>query len=150
MKQMVVAAVNDVDELIERYFRAQGEFLRGNPEPVKDLFSRREDVTLANPYGPPVRGWEKVSKSIEHAASLRSDGTFVEWQIIAKYVTADLAYVLQIERAEAKIGAREDITPLAVRSTMNFRPEEDGEWKIVHRHADPITTPQPAESVIQE
>jgi ketosteroid isomerase-like protein len=150
MKQMVVAAVNDVDELIERYFRAQGEFLRGNPEPVKDLFSRREDVTLANPYGPPVRGWEKVSKSIEHAASLRSDGTFVEWQIIAKYVTAELAYVLQIERAEAKIGAREDITPLAVRSTMNFRPEEDGEWKIVHRHADPITTPQPAESVIQE
>jgi ketosteroid isomerase-like protein len=57
---------------------------------------------------------------------------------------------VQIERAEAKIGAREEITPLAVRSTMNFRPEEDGEWKIVHRHADPITTPQPAESVIQE
>jgi ketosteroid isomerase-like protein len=150
MKQMVVAAVNDVDELIERYFRAQGEFLRGNPEPVKDLFSHREDVTLANPYGPPVRGWEKVSKSMEHAASLRSDGTFVEWQIVAKYVSAELAYVLQIERAEAKIGAREDITPLAVRSTMIFRPEEDGEWKIVHRHADPITTPQPAESVIQE
>jgi ketosteroid isomerase-like protein len=57
---------------------------------------------------------------------------------------------VQIERAEAKIGAREDITPLAVRATMIFRPEEDGEWKIVHRHADPITTPQPAESVIQE
>jgi ketosteroid isomerase-like protein len=150
MKQMVVAAVNDVDELIERYFRAQGEFLRGNPEPVKDLFSHREDVTLANPYGPPVRGWEKVSKSMEHAASLRSDGTFVEWQIVAKYVSAELAYVVQIERAEAKIGAREQITPLAVRSTMIFRPEEDGEWKIVHRHADPITTPQPAESVIQE
>ena len=150
MKQMVVVAVDDVDELIERYFRAQGEFLRGNPEPVKDLFSHTEDVTLANPYGPPVRGWEKVSKSIEHAASLRSDGTFVEWQIVAKYVSAELAYVLQIERAEAKIGAREDISPLAVRSTMIFRPEEDGEWKIVHRHADPITTPQPAESVIQE
>ena len=150
MKQTVVAAVDDVDELIERYFRAQREFLRGNPETVKELFSRREDVTLANPYGPPVRGWEEVSKTIEHAASLRRDGTFVEWQIVAKYVTAELAYVVQIERAEAKIGAREEITPLAVRATMNFRPEEDGEWKIVHRHADPIITPQPAESVIQE
>ena len=43
MKRMVVAAVeDDVDELIERYFRAQGEFLRGNPEPVKDLFSRTQ------------------------------------------------------------------------------------------------------------
>jgi ketosteroid isomerase-like protein len=149
MKRMVVAAVDDVDQLIEQYYRAQREFLRGNPEPVKNLFSHTEDVTLANPYGPPVRGWEKVSKTIEHAASLRRDGTFVEWQIVAKYVTAELAYVVQIERAEAKIGAREEITPLAVRSTMIFRPEE-GEWKIVHRHADPITTPQPAESVIQE
>jgi len=123
--------------------------LRGNPEPVKELFSCREDVTLANPYGPPVRGFDEVSKTIEHAASLRSEGAFVEWQIVAKYVTAELAYVVQIERAEAKIGAREEITPLAVRSTMIFRPE-DGAWKIVHRHADPIITPQPAESVIQE
>jgi hypothetical protein len=36
-----------------------------------------------------------------------------------------------------------------VRVTTIFRPEEDT-WKAVHRHADPITTPQPAESVIQE
>ena len=150
MKRMVVAAADDVEELIEQYFRAQREFLKGNPEPVKDLLSHREDVTLANPYGPPVRGWEKVAKAVEHAASLRSNGTFLSWQIVAKYVSAELAYVVQIERAEAKVGAREEITPIAVRATMNFRPEEDGEWKIVHRHADPITTPQPVESVIQE
>ena len=150
MNRMVVAAVDDVDELIEQYHRAQGEFLRGNPETVKDLFSHGEDVTLANPYGPPVRGWKQVAKAVDHASSLRSDGTFVEWQIVAKYVSAELAYVVQIERAEAKIGAREEITPLAVRSTMIFRPEEDGVWNIVHRHSDPITTPQLAESVIQE
>jgi ketosteroid isomerase-like protein len=147
---MVEAAVDDAHELIERYYRAQGKFLRGNPEPVKDLFSQRDDVTLANPYGPPVRGFDEVAKSIEHAASLRSDGEFLEWQILAKYVSAELAYVVQIERAEAKVGARGDITPLAVRATMIFRPEEDGEWKVVHRHADPITTPQPAESVLEE
>ena len=64
-------------------------------------------------------------------------------------MTPELAYVVQIERAKAKLGAREDITPFALRVTMIFRPEEDGTWKIVHRHADPITTAQPAESVIQ-
>ena len=144
-----MAVVDDVDELIEQYFRAQGEFLRGNPEPVKDLFSHREDVTLANPYGPPVRGWEQVAKTIEHAASLLSDGEFVGSEIVAKYVTPELAYVVQMERLKAKIGGREDITPYALRATMIFRPE-DGTWKMVHRHADPITTAQPAESVIQE
>src|ERR671913_1388768 len=119
-----MATVDDVDKLIEQYYRAQREFLRGNPETVKDLFSHREDVTLANPYGPPVRGFDEVAKTIEHAASSRRDGTFVEWQIVAKYVTAELAYVVQMERGKAKIGAREDITPLAVRATMIFRPEE--------------------------
>ncbi len=64
-------------------------------------------------------------------------------------MTPELAYVVQIERAEAKVGGREDITPYALRATMIFRPE-DGEWKVVHRHADPITTAQPAESVIQQ
>ncbi len=144
-----MAAVDKVDELIEQYHLASGEFLKGNPKPVQNLFSHREDVTLANPYGPPVRGWEQVAKTIEHASSLRSDGEFVGSEIVAKYVTPELAYVVQIERAEAKIGGREDITPYAVRATMIFRPE-DGTWKVVHRHADPITTAQPAESVIQQ
>ena len=64
-------------------------------------------------------------------------------------MTPELAYVVQIERAESKVGDGEEITPYVLRATNIFRPE-DGEWKIVHRHADPITTPQPAESVIQE
>ncbi len=144
-----MSAVEDVNELIEQYHLASDEFLKGNPDPVQKLWSHREDVTLANPYGPPVRGWEQVAKTTEHASSLRSDGEFVGAEIVAKYVTSELAYVVQIERAEAKIGGREDVAPYAVRSTMIFRPE-DGTWKVVHRHAGPITTPQPAESVIQE
>ena len=127
---------------------AAGEFVKGNPEPVKKLWSRREDVTLANPYGPPVRGWEQVAKTIEYAASLRRDGEFVGSEIVARYVTPELAYVVQIERVKAKVGRSEDIAPIATRATMIFRPE-DGTWKMVHRHADSITTAQPTESVIQ-
>src|SRR5215204_2246792 len=144
-----MAAADDVDELIEHFHLASDEFLKGNPEPVNKLWSRREDVTFANPFGPPVRGWDEVAKTIEHAASLRRDGEFVDSEIVAKYVTAELAYVVQLEHLEAKVGGREDITPYSLRSTMIFRPEEGG-WRVVHRHADPITTAQPAESVIQE
>jgi ketosteroid isomerase-like protein len=143
-----MSAVDDVEQLIEQWQLAAGEFVKGNPEPVKRLWSHKEDVTLANPYGPPVLGWDKVAKTIEHAASSRRGGQFVGSEIVAKNVTAELAYVVQLERAKAKVGAREDIAPIATRSTMIFRPEE-GTWKMVHRHADPITTPQPVESVIQ-
>jgi ketosteroid isomerase-like protein len=142
-------AADDVDELIERYQLALDEFMKGNPKPVQELFSHREDASLANPYGPPVRGWTEIAKTTEHAASLRRDGRAAGFEIVAKNVTPELAYVVQIENLESKVGESEEITPYALRATMIFRPE-DGVWKVVHRHADPITTPQPAESVIRE
>lgn len=81
-------------------------------------------------------------------AQLR-DGEITSFEVIVKYVTAELAYTVWIERQQARLGGRQDITPFTLWVTMIFRPE-DGEWKIVHRHADSITTPQPVESVIQE
>jgi ketosteroid isomerase-like protein len=144
-----MTAVDHVDRLIEQYQLALDEFMKRNPELVQELYSHRDDASPANPYGPLVRGWDKVAKTTEHAASLRRDGRATSFEIMAKYMTADLAYVVQIEHLESKIGEREEITPYALRATMIFRPEE-GSWKVVHRHADPITTAQPAESVIQE
>jgi ketosteroid isomerase-like protein len=143
-----MSAVDDVDELIKQYHLALDEFVKGNPEPVQKLFSHREDVTLANPLAPPVRGWEQVAATTERAASQVRDGEITGFEIVAKYVTPELAYIVWIERNKGKLGGREDIAPSALRVTMIFRPEE-GTWKVVHRHADPITTAQSAESVIQ-
>jgi ketosteroid isomerase-like protein len=143
-----MSAVEDVDHLIEQFNLAQGEVVKGNAEPAYKLFSPQDDVTLVNPLGPPAHGWDEVAAAGEHAASQLRDGEIVGFETIEKYVTDELAYIVRVERARAKVGASEDITPIALRVTMIFRPE-DGEWKIVHRHADPITTPQPAESLIQ-
>jgi hypothetical protein len=51
---------------------------------VKKLWSRRDDVSLANPYGPPVRGWEQVAEVMEHAASQVRDGEVVDLETVAK------------------------------------------------------------------
>jgi ketosteroid isomerase-like protein len=144
-----MSAVDDVDKLIEHYQLATAEFVRGNPEPYKALFSHREDVTLANPFFPPVRGWEQVAETLELTASLLRDGEFVGSELMSKYVTAELAYIVSLVRERAKVGRSVYPAPIALRTTMILRPE-DGEWKVVHLHGDPITSPQPAESVIQE
>ena len=144
-----MTAVDDVDQLIDQYQQALDVFMKGNPEPVKELFSHREDVTLANPLGPPAHGWEQVGATIEHAASQFRDGRLVSVEIVEKQATPEFAYSVWLEHAEGKVGAREDIVPSTLRVTMIYRPEE-GTWKVVHRHADPITSAQPAESVIQE
>ena len=143
-----MSAVDDVDELIERYQPGLDEFMKGNPEPVKELFSRGGDVTLANPFGSPAHAWDEVAATIEQAASQFRDGRLVGVEIVEKHVTPQFAYTLWLEHTEGKVGAREDIAPVTIRVTMIFRPEEE-EWKVEYRHADPITTPRPAESVVQ-
>ena len=144
-----MTTAEDLDEVLEQFHLAQGVFAKGNAEPCMRFFSHREDVTLNNPLSPPARGWEEVAAAADRAASPFRDGDATSFETISKYVTSELAYIVEIERGEAKVGASEEITPWALRATMIFRPE-DGEWKVVHRHADPITTAQPAESVIQE
>ena len=49
-----MAAVDDVDKLIERLRLAMDEFQKGNPKPTQELFSHKEDVTLANPLALPL------------------------------------------------------------------------------------------------
>jgi ketosteroid isomerase-like protein len=144
-----MAAVDDLDEVIEQFDLAQGEVVKGNPEPAMKLWSHQEYVTLNNPLAPPAHGWDEVAEVTQRAVSQFRDGEMVGFEIIEKHVTPELAYVVRVERARAKVGGREDIAPITLRVTMIFRPEE-GTWKIVHRHADPITTAQPAESILQE
>ena len=144
-----MAAVDDLDQVLDRWHLAQDAFVKGNPEPVKELWSHGEDMTLNNPLSPPARGWDEVAKTIERAAAPFRDGEFLSAEIVHKHASPEFAYVVEIERGEAKIGAREEITPWALRVTMIFRPE-DGTWKVVHRHADPITAPRSAESMIQD
>jgi ketosteroid isomerase-like protein len=143
-----MAAVDDVEELIERYHLALGELVNGNPEPLKEVFSHRDDVSLANPFGPPVRGWDEFARAMEGSAANYRDGEIVGFENVAIYVTSELVCVVEMERDRARVGGGEDISPVTLRVTSIFRPE-DGTLKVVHRHADPIITPQPAESVIE-
>jgi hypothetical protein len=47
-----------------------------------------------------------------------------------------------------KVAGAEEHSPSSLRVTTIFR-REDGDWKIAHRHADPISEAQSPESLIQ-
>jgi ketosteroid isomerase-like protein len=130
--------MSDLDELRDRYHRSVEALIQGNAEPQSVLWSRRDDVTLANPYGPPVKGWERVCQVAAGAASLLREGEGLTFDRISGYETADLAYDVGIQRFRAKLGGAADMAPVALRVTTVFRREDDG-WKIAHRHADTIT-----------
>ncbi len=143
-----MGAFEDLDRVIDESHTAVAAFARGDAEPLKALYSHADDVTIANPFGPPVRGWPGAAETMTRAATYYRDGLALGFDRISEYATPDLAYVVEMERIEAKIGGSSERTPVTLRVTTVFRPE-DGRWKIVHRHADPIATARSAESVIQ-
>ena len=133
---------------LDEYHRAGVAITNGDAAAYKALWSRRDDVTLANPFGPPVRGWGAVSETLDGAAAKYRDGEPVGFENVTTVVTDELAYTVEIERYRARVGGAEELSPVALRVTTVFR-REDGVWRVVHRHGDPITTPRPAGSVLQ-
>jgi ketosteroid isomerase-like protein len=113
------------------------------------MFSHREDVTILNPMGSLDHEWEQVNATMEHVSSQMSDGEITSFEILEKHVTPELAYAVWVERSKARVGGRHDIGPFDLRVTLILRPE-DGTWKVVHRHADSVTTDQPIEAVLKE
>ena len=105
-----MAAVDDLDEALEQIKLAGNEFLKGNPEPQRMIFSHREDATLLNPFGSLDHGFEQVAETIERFASQLSDGEITSFDVLEKYVTPELACVVWVERSKAKAGG------LAIRS----------------------------------
>lgn len=141
--------MDDAERVIERSHQAWDSFMRGDPTPALELLSRLDDVTLGNPFGPFVRGWQDVAAHVTEAAGYYRDGEAVRFDRVATYASGDLVCIVEDERFQAKIGGSDEVTPFQLRVSTILR-REDGAWRIASRHADPITTPRPPESVIRQ
>jgi ketosteroid isomerase-like protein len=137
-----------VDLIVKRYHHALDAVVAGDSAPMKELFSRRDDVTLANPLGPPVRGWKNVERTMDYAISHFREGEPTRFERISEMVGTELAYIVELERTRVMIGGSDVLSPIALRATTIFV-LEDGDWKVLHRHADPITTARSIDSIIQ-
>ena len=95
---MMTTLPDGLAAVIEEDHSALDDFMRGNPEPKKRIYSRGDDATLAN------QGQQFAGSDERHDFDVRVPTIFT----------------------------REPVG-----------------WRIVHRHADGITTARPVESVLQ-
>ena len=98
-------------------------------------------------FGPFAKGRKNVEATLARAAANDREDQFSPFELIAQHVSDTLACFVEVERLRVKVGGGAEFVDVSVRTTSVFR-REHGAWKLVHRHADPITTPRPAESVI--
>jgi ketosteroid isomerase-like protein len=124
-----------LDEMMPRIQEAETALHNGNPGPRFEMWSHRDPVTVFGAAFNPI-GWAEVGPMFDELASNFSNCRSCEWEVVAADVGEDFAYLLAIEHTTASVRGSEP-TPYSLRSTTIFR-RENGDWKIVHRHADPI------------
>jgi len=131
--------MSDVDEFLAavmpRQRQADLALLNGDSGQRKMLWSHESPVTILG-AAKTVSGWPDVESLFDWLASNFSNGATYELDVTAAGVSGDLGYVVGAEHSSASVGG-EPVAPIALRVTLIFR-REDGEWKEVHRHADPI------------
>ncbi len=110
------------------------------------MWSHDEPVTL---FGGIMggSGWDEIEPIFQRLGASFADCTSYEIEVVAAGASEDLAYTVGYERTTAAVNGGPP-SAYALRVTTVFR-REDGEWKVVHRHADPSGSPT-AGDVLQQ
>jgi uncharacterized protein (TIGR02246 family) len=136
-----------LEATIEESHEALRKILNGDPSGYAALFADRDDITLGNPFGAFGKGREAVLKALDNASTKYHDGSVLAVDRVAVYGNDTFVCLVEVEHDRAKLGASSDFAEFAARVTSVYE-NVGGSWRLVHRHADPITTPRPADSML--
>jgi ketosteroid isomerase-like protein len=133
------AVMNDLEaflaDTVRQHATATTGVRNGDATSLIAMLSTHDPVTLFPASQPSKLGWAEVSEAFGRVASLYSNATSVESEVLAAGVSGDLAYLVGFERGSAAVGGGAP-APINLRVTQIFR-RENREWKLVHRHGDP-------------
>jgi NAD(P)H-dependent FMN reductase/ketosteroid isomerase-like protein len=128
----------DFEKFIEQRREAASAYARGDAAPVAQIATRRDPATFFSPRGDALQGAAAiVERFSEDAKSFGKEGT-TNLEILQSQVSGNLAFWTGLQHAEVGQGEKAKMT---LRVTEVFR-VEDGEFKLVHRHADPLKPPR--------
>lgn len=108
-------------------------YSRGRSDQVEQLTSESEPSTFFGPDGKVVTGRASIIASYRAGASRFGPDGESRLEKLQSAEGGDIAYWCGIQRAIVDIDGK--AVAMNLRVTELFR-REDGEWKLVHRHAD--------------
>ena len=133
-----------LDATMARYRDAETALHNGDAAPRKLMWARTDPVTL---FGAALSasGWAEIERIFDRLEASFSNCTSCEHEVIAAGASGDLAYIVAFEHTTASVSGSPSL-PYTLRATTVFR-REDEEWKVVHRHADPVPSEHVSELV---
>lgn len=121
------------DEARVRVCRALAAMGSGNPEPYTQCWAASDDVTLFGAWGPIEKGFARLAETFRWVGSRFKAGALTPEDVVS-FESGDLAYTVGFERGEVAVDGT-STAPMTIRATHIYR-RIDGEWRLVHRHAD--------------
>jgi ketosteroid isomerase-like protein len=126
----------DIDDLVRRTAEANSALVCGNISGYLALIKHAEDYTLMAPFGgAPTRGFDTSSERLAALARFFKSGK-ADLEVVQTCASGDMVVLAIIERQRAEVGGLPE-QDWSLRVTLVFR-REDSEWRLVHRHADPL------------
>jgi ketosteroid isomerase-like protein len=119
---------------IARLHVAMAKVANGDISAIKALYAHSDDATSFYGWGGYEKGWDAVAKRWDWAGRQFKGGT-VSYRNVTIVAGADLAYTTDIETFQVRMDGMDQPTQWSNRVTHIFR-LEDGEWRLVHRHAN--------------
>jgi ketosteroid isomerase-like protein len=133
---------------VEAYNAASRAFMNGDPKLLQVGYSHCADVTILGGFGGYEHGWsEQVEKRLAWAAA-RFRGGVLTSENISLIAAPTLACNVGLEHLRVQLDGVEGIVDIDLRVTTVFR-REDNQWKVVHRHADPLVKVQGSASIVR-
>jgi ketosteroid isomerase-like protein len=121
-------------DAVARLHAAMAKVANGDISGITALYTRADDASSFYGWGGYEKGWDAVSKRWDWAGQQFKGGT-VTYRNVTTIVTAELAYTTDIETFKVRVDRMDHPTQWSNRVTHIFR-LEDGEWRLVHRHAN--------------
>jgi ketosteroid isomerase-like protein len=125
---------------LARQLEAEKALCNGDPGPRLAMWSTKDPVTVLGAMKT-VIGPEETRQAFHWLATRFSNLTDYRFELVAAGASGDLAYTVGYEHASFSMDGV-PLAPFTLRVTHVYR-RENGEWKIVHRHADAPPTGQP-------
>jgi ketosteroid isomerase-like protein len=123
------------EDFLTRRESASLDDINGSPATLVEISTPHDPATFFSPSGDLISGAAKVNAANEKGAVSFKEGSTGHLEILQSSESGDLAFWSGLQHAKARMQGRDGEVPMSLRVTEVFR-REDGEWKLVHRHAD--------------
>jgi ketosteroid isomerase-like protein len=123
------------EDFLRRREAASNDYIAGDPTALQGMLTNVDPATFLPPSGAVVEGAGPVEQAQVGGAAAFGPGSTGHFEVLSSGSSGDLAFWTGRQVARMDVRGQDDPVPMVLRTTEVFR-REDGEWKLVHRHAD--------------